>query len=199
LFGAASRLSLLKTIMITSTLRGEGKSTTALNLSIALADLGKKTLLIDADLRRGCVHDHFALSPFPGVTDIVLGNSDAQQCISPVLIPNLFVLPKGKYNARPVEMLASEKFRDMLNLLKSKYDAIIIDTPPIINMPDANVLSKLVEGIVMVVQASRTRKSDIITAKTILDQVNAPILGFLLNNVEYYMPRYMYDYYYDEY
>lgn len=187
----------LKTIMLTSTLRGEGKSTTSLNLSIALAASGKKTLLVDADLRKGVVHEFFSKDQTPGLVDVLSGKAEPEACIKETIVPQLSIFPRGSKTGKPSELLSLVRMKDMVEALRQKYDYIIFDTPPALSMTDASIVSSYADGVVLVVQASRTRKDDAIATKEVLSQVNARLIGFVLTNVEYYMPRYVYDYYYD--
>lgn len=187
----------LQTLMLTSTLRGEGKSTTSLNLAIALAASGKRTLLIDADLRKGVVHESFSKEQVPGLVDILQGQADPAHSIKETVVPQLHILPRGSRTGKPSELLSLARMKDLVSSLRQQYEYIIFDTPPALSMTDASIVSSYADGVIMVVQASRTRKDDAIATRDILLQVNAPVIGFVLTNVEYYMPRYVYDYYYD--
>ncbi len=185
-------------LLVTSSLRGEGKSTTSLNLSIAQADNGKKTLLIDCDLRRGGLHVLLSVPPVPGLTELISGKNSENSAPLQTIIPNLSAIPCGTRPARPSELLGSSFCKELIDRYRGMYDTIILDAPPVLNLPDVPVISKLADGIVMVIQSGATRRKDVSEAEGILAKANAPLLGFVLTGVRYFMPRYMYDYYYYE-
>jgi capsular exopolysaccharide synthesis family protein len=186
-----------RTILVTSTLRGEGKSTTCANLAIAMADGGHKTLLMDCDLRRGSVHELFALPRTPGLTDLLTGECRREQALRQTVIKNLCVMPCGAKHLRPSELLGLPAMEDLLGDLKKMFDVILLDAPPVLNLPDPCVLSKYGDCVVMVVQSGRAKRRDVAAARGLLAQVNARLSGFVMTNVQYYMPKYVYDYYYE--
>jgi capsular exopolysaccharide synthesis family protein len=186
-----------KTILVTSTLRGEGKSTTSANLAVAMADSGSRTLLIDCDLRRGTVHDLFACPRSPGLSDVLAGAASIGDALRQTINGKLTVLPCGSKHHRPSELLGSPPMADLLKELKRQYDTILMDASPVLNLPDPCVLSKYCDCIIMVIQSGRTRCKDVENALSLLTQVNARPSGFVLTNVQYYMPKYIYDYYYE--
>lgn len=187
----------LRSVTVTSSINSEGKTVTAINLAISMAqDLNKKKIvLIDGDMRRGRV------SRYLGVVDCQAGLSDLlhEDNVNPgafinIGIDNLTIVPSGKYPANPAELLGSMRFRNLLSLLKEKYDFIIIDAPPIIPVTDAGIIGSQTDGVLMVVQAGRTQRGVVKHSESLLKQAQAKILGFILSNVQYHVPAYIYRY-----
>lgn len=173
----------LKTIAITSSMKEEGKTTTVLNLASLYAQSGEKTLIIDLDLRRPRVHRGFNLPNVNGVSDLLTKNEEATEYIK-VINENLHVLNAGKKIAYPCELLMSDKLKNIIEDLKQTYDKIIIDTPPIHLVTDANVISSFVDGLIFII-AARTTKIETIKQdlKTLKDN-GAYIIGTVLTRVK---------------
>jgi capsular exopolysaccharide synthesis family protein len=186
-----------KVIMVTSARPQEGKTTTAINSAIVLAQKGVRVLLVDADLRRPSVHKTLGMGPRSGLSNVLTGNTTLEQAVtvSPIL-PNLFVLPAGSPPPNPAELLASSHMRDVLNELREQFDHVVIDTPPTLSVTDAVVLSPRVDAIILVIRSGQTTKQALRRARDILMQVNAHVTGVLLNAVDLTSPDY---YYYYEY
>lgn len=186
-----------KTIMVTSARPQEGKTTTAINSAIVLAQKGVRVLLVDADLRRPSVHKTLGIGPRSGLSNVLTGTATLEQTIttSPIL-PNLFVLPAGSPPPNPAELLASTNMKDVLGDLREQFDHIVIDTPPTLSVTDAVVLSPRVDAIILVIRSGQTTKQALRRARDILMQVNAHVTGVLLNAVDLTSPDY---YYYYEY
>jgi len=186
-----------KVIMVTSARPQEGKTTTAINSAIVLAQKGVRVLLVDADLRRPSVHKTLGMGPRSGLSNVLTGSATLEQTIttSPVL-PNLFVLPAGSPPPNPAELLASPNMKDVLNELREQFDHVVIDTPPTLSVTDAVVLSPRVDAIILVIRSGQTTKQALRRARDILMQVNAHVTGVLLNAVDLKSPDY---YYYYEY
>jgi capsular exopolysaccharide synthesis family protein len=185
-------------IMITSTLTGEGKSITSSNLAVAMANTGKNTILVDCDLRKGTTHSVFGIKQSPGVVDILKGKVSIAEALVDIGIPNLKILPRGSSLSNPSEILSSDNLSSFFETLKTNYDIAIIDTPPVLNLPDTIIIGKHADGVVMVVQMERTQRSDVMNAYKNLVQSNTKVLGFMLTNLRYYIPRYMYNHYYGQ-
>lgn len=186
-----------KTIMVTSARPQEGKTTTAINSAIVLAQKGIRVLLVDADLRRPSVHKTLGIGPRSGLSNVLTGSATLEQTIAPSpLLPNLFVLPAGSPPPNPAELLASSNMRDVLAQLREQFDHIVIDTPPTLSVTDAVVLSPRVDAIILVIRSGQTTKQALRRARDILMQVNAHVTGVLLNAVDLTSPDY---YYYYEY
>jgi capsular exopolysaccharide synthesis family protein len=186
-----------KTILVTSALPQEGKTTTSINTAIVLAQKGVRVLLIDADLRRPSVHKNLGMGPRSGLSNVLTGSSEVQQCIvRSSILPNLFVLPAGAPPPNPAELLASANMKGVLTQLREQYDHIVLDTPPTLSVTDAVVLSTRVDTVVLVIRSGQTTKTALRRARDILLQVNARVSGVLLNAVDLSSPDY---YYYYEY
>lgn len=186
-----------KVIMVTSALPQEGKSTTSINCAVVLAQKGVQVLLIDADLRRPSIHKTLGMGPRSGLSNVLTGSTTLEQAItrSP-LLPNLMVLTAGTPPPNPAELLASTNMRDVLNKLCEQYDHIVVDTPPTLSVTDAVVLSPRADAVVLVIRSGQTSKQALRRARNILAQVNAKVIGVLLNAVDLSSPDY---YYYYEY
>lgn len=192
-----------KTILVTSGRPGEGKTTTAVNTAISLAQLGASVLIIDCDLRRPKVHKVFGISHVHGLSTYLSRDAELGALIHTLPVPNLSLLPCGPTPPNPAELISSEKMREMLAVLSEQYDHIIIDSPPLINVTDPVILSTMVDGVIMVVQAGRSTRDVVRRASQELTGVGAKVFGVVLNNVnlqregydEYYYQRYYSGYY----
>ncbi len=171
-------------VLVTSSGPKEGKSTTSANLVIAMAQSGKKVVLIDADLRRPVVHSIFGLEKDEGLTNYLMDDISFEQMIKPSIMENLYIIPSGVLPPNPSELLASEKMKALLEKLREEFDFILFDTPPIIAVTDAAILSTIVDGAILVVSSGHTNYDALVRAKSLLDAVNTRILGALLNGVE---------------
>ncbi|HOW42760.1 MAG TPA: CpsD/CapB family tyrosine-protein kinase [Candidatus Omnitrophota bacterium] len=188
---------ILKTVAVTSSIHSEGKTISCINFAISMAqDLNKKKiLLIDADMRRGRIKSYLGINTELGLSDLLADKTTTEEeFISIGGIENLTVLPCGKYPNNPAELLGSMKFRNLLSLLKERYDFIIIDCPPIIPVTDANIIGPLTDGVVMAVQAGRTQRGVVKNSEAILKQANTKLLGYIITNVQYHIPAYIYRY-----
>ena len=195
-----------KTLVVTSTAHREGKSVSAVNLAIVTAkrDEEKRICLLDCDMRKGTVHQLMGLKQLPGLSEILSEEAPLDLTIQRNKIPNLDIVTYGDNPSNPSELLSSGRMKKLLELLKSKYDQIIIDAPPILPVTDTHVLAHLVDGIIMVVRANYTQRAHVLHAQDLLKQVHANIIGFIFTQVEHYVPRYFYkpleytdDYYYN--
>ncbi|HMX24155.1 MAG TPA: polysaccharide biosynthesis tyrosine autokinase [Blastocatellia bacterium] len=191
-----------KIILVTSSQPGEGKTTTAVNTAISLTQLGASVLLIDADLRRPAVHKAFKLSHARGLSNYLSGNAALSDLIVDLPIPNLSLLACGPIPPNPAELVSSERMKEMLRVLSQLYDHIIVDSPPLINVTDPIILSTIVDGTILVVQASRSTRDMLRRSRQELAGVGAKVFGVVLNNVdikrdgydEYYYYRYYSNY-----
>jgi len=186
----------IKAIAITSAIHNEGKTITSINLAIAMAqDLNnKRILLVDADLRRGRIAQFLGIKSDLGLSDLLSDGNTEEKAFLNIGIENLTVLPCGKTPKNPAELLGSMKFRNLLGLLKEKYDYVIIDAPPIVPVTDAGLIGPQTDGVIMVVQSGRTQKGVVKHAVGLLKQVQAKLLGYILTNVQYHVPAYIYRY-----
>jgi tyrosine-protein kinase Etk/Wzc len=184
----------LRLIVVTSPGPGEGKSTTAANLAITLAQQGAATLLVDADLRRPLVHRAFNLVQEPGLTDVLVGRAMLREAIRPNVIPKLDVLPAGALPPNPSELLGSEAMRRLLEELRTQYDTIIFDSPPTLAVTDPTVLGASSDGVILVLRAGETEEVAAVRALEQLRRVQARVAGTVLNGVARERERY-YNYY----
>ncbi|MCO7177087.1 CpsD/CapB family tyrosine-protein kinase [Sporolactobacillus kofuensis] len=171
----------LKKIMFTSSGPGEGKSTTAANVAAVMAQQGKKVLLIDADLRKPTMHYTFRLSNLEGLTTLLTKKTNFEDSVKKTEVHNLFVLTSGPIPPNPAELLSSAAMASMIKYMMNQYDAVIIDSPPLLAVTDAQVLSALCDGVVLVTRAGVTDKTAAVKAKELLEKVKARILGVVLN------------------
>lgn len=186
----------VKTITITSSVNGEGKTITAINLAISMAqDLHKKgILLVDADLRRARISKYLGIKEEKGLSDLISNGANVDEALLNIGIDNLTVLPAGKIPHNPAEMLGSPKMKGLINALKEKYDYIIFDSPPLIPVTDAGVVGSQTDGVLMVIRANKTQKGVVEHSKHLLSQVHAKLLGYILTNIQYHIPAYIYRY-----
>ncbi|MBT2538274.1 polysaccharide biosynthesis tyrosine autokinase [Arthrobacter sp. ISL-69] len=185
-----------KTVLITSSLPGEGKSTTATNLAIALAQAGQTVCLIDADLRRPMVNEYLGLDRNAGLTTALLRSADVNDLIQPWGEENLFVLTSGVIPPNPSELLGSEEMKNLIVRLEQAFDAVIVDAPPLLPVTDAAVLSQHVGGVVLVVGSQKLRQHDLEKSLNALRMVGSNLLGIVLNRLPTKGPdAYSYSYY----
>jgi len=187
----------MKTFAITSSVHSEGKSISSLNFAITMArELNKKKVaLIDADLRRGSIHKYLGIDNTGGLAGILNNNAGNEDSFVEIKgVENLDILPSGKYPDNPSELAGSIKFRNFLAFLKERYDYVIFDTPPIIPVTDAGVIGAQLDGVIMTVQAGRTQRGIVKHAEGLLRQANAKLIGYIITNVQYHIPAYIYRY-----
>lgn len=174
----------LHTFMVVSANAGEGKSTTAANLAVVLADAGKRVVLISADLRKPRLHQFFNLQSLPGLSNALAGEVKPWEALQTPTVENLRVMASGPVPARPTELLQSERMGELLADLRDISDFVIIDTSPILPVADALVIAALVDGVLMVADASITTRSAITHTRELLDQVDAPLVGAVFNDYD---------------
>jgi tyrosine-protein kinase Etk/Wzc len=173
----------LQLISVTSPGPGEGKSTTAVNLSVALAQSGQRTLLVDADLRRPQVHKAFSLVQGPGLTDVLVGRVPRCEAIRADVQPKLDVLPSGATPPNPSELLGSQAMRTLIGELRRDYEYIVMDTPPTLPVTDAAVVASGADGAIVVVRSGETEEVPAQRAVEQLRRVQARVAGVVLNGV----------------
>ena len=183
----------IKRILVTSSEPGEGKSTTSGNLALAFAQDEKKVILIDCDLRKPSLHKKFRISNNRGLSDVIIDRDKLNKCIQK-RTEYLDILTAGKIPPNPSEMLGSQAMSSLLDELSNFYDVIILDSPPVLAVTDAQILSTKVDGTVLVVRAEKTKKDTVLAAKGVLDKVNANILGTVLNGGDKNKDNYYYYY-----
>ena len=187
----------MKIINVTSSMQGEGKSTVIANLAVSFANLEKKVLLLEGDLRNPSVHRMFNISNINGLTDILLNNKNFAECVHCTEIKNLHILTCGAVPPNPSEILSSKKMKEFINSLREYYDYIFIDTPPIGIVTDAGIISTYSDGCVFVVGSKQCDIEMAKIAKKRLNDVGANIIGAVLNKFEAEGNGYSYyNYYY---
>lgn len=170
-------------IMVGSAQMNEGKTTTVSNLAVTYAHEGKKVLLIDGDLRNPSLHHVFGISNEIGLTNLLAQQYEIKDVLQETSVSNLFVIPSGPIPLNPSEMLGSYRMQQIMHELRQQYDMILFDTPPILAVSDALIVSALCDGVVLVVLGGKVKKSSVHKAKMMLEHVKARMLGVVLNNV----------------
>lgn len=170
----------IKTLVITSSEEGEGKSTVASNLAYILAQGEKKILLIDCDLRKSSIHKKFEISNQEGLTEYLVGKLELSDAIKRVS-KNLDVITAGKIPPNPAEVIGSKKMEDLLESLKIHYDHIILDTPPVLAVTDGQILAGKSDGTVLVVRAEKTKEDVVVQGYKELEKVKSKVLGTVIN------------------
>ncbi len=190
----------LKALLVTSPGPGEGKSTSVANLAITMAQMGSKVLLIDSDLRRPILHSIFNIDRRVGLSNVLVGRATIEEAAQTTEIENLFVMPCGTLPPNPSELLGSSAMKTTLDAMKEKFDIVLFDSPPIIAVTDAAVLSSQLDGVILVIKSGQTDREAAFRAYTLLKNVKTRILGALLNGVHiesmYGSYYYYYHYYY---
>ena len=171
----------LRTLVITSAAPEEGKSTTIANLAVTMAQSGKKTILVDCDLRRPSLHTIFGLNAEPGLTNMLLDENSVSP-LQNTQVENLYVLSSGAKPPNPADLLGSTKMDNVIERLMETADIILFDAPPVIAVTDAVVLGSKVDGVLLVVQAGKTRRDHAERAKEMLEKANVHIIGVTLTN-----------------
>ncbi|MGC5585112.1 polysaccharide biosynthesis tyrosine autokinase [Ornithinimicrobium sp. W1665] len=166
--------------VVSSTLPGEGKTTTAINLALAMSDAGTRVLLIDADLRHPSVATNMGLEGAVGLTTVLLGDAELEDVVQRWGGTNLHVLASGETPPNPSELLGSTKMQDLFDRLSEDYDFILVDTPPVLPVTDAMVIEKLTGGMLLVVASGETRKRHLSEALRTLETTETHIAGFVL-------------------
>ncbi len=190
----------LKTLLVTSAGPSEGKTTVACCIATAMAQAGKRVLLVDCDLRRPRIHRIFrgrGVDAGPGLTSALLDSKSLADCVLTTEVPNLFVIPAGPIPPNPSELLHSERFRAFLTKMQGEYDQIILDSPPVVAVTDAVIISTMVDSAVLVIRAYKTTKDLAKHGVKLLRDVGAPLTGVVLNAVN--VNREEYDYWYKYY
>jgi capsular exopolysaccharide synthesis family protein len=184
-----------RSIVVTSSGPGEGKSTTVSNLAVAMAQAGSSVVVVDADLRRASVDKYFGLSNQFGLTNALFDQENLGLYVRSTPLEKLSVLTSGPLPPNPSELLGSERMRRLLSDLKGRFDAVLLDTPPVGSVSDALVLSPMVDGVILVVHAGSLPREIVQRVKARLDQAQARILGVVLNKVDIEREQAYYYYY----
>ena len=194
----------LKTVLVTSTMPGEGKSWVSSNLAITFAQAGKKVALVDADMRKGRLHTMFQVENIPGLSNYLSGidevgaakNKGIVHYIKPTMTDNLFLITSGNIPPNPSELLASEKTLNMLDKLKEIFDIVILDGTPGLIVTDALILSRIVDTTIIVTAHKSTKKDNLEKVKKDIENVGGKIAGVVINKVPVNAAKYESSYYY---
>jgi capsular exopolysaccharide synthesis family protein len=181
-----------KTILFTSASNSEGKTVSALNTAVVFAHTGVRVLLVDVDLRRPRCHKVLALENQAGLTEVLAGAGNVGDLIRTTDIDSLSFLSAGSIPPNPSELVGSDKMRDTLAQLTNEFDVVVIDSPPILPVTDAMLLSTMVDGVVLVVNSSKTSKQHVKAAYARLEFARAKVFGVLLNQVDVNSQHYQY-------
>ena len=184
-----------KIILVTSGQPGEGKTTTAVNTAISLAQLGSSVLVIDCDLRKPSVHKVLGVDHMLGLSTYLARRGEIDELIQKLSIPNLSVLTSGRIPPNPAEMISSSRMKEMLALLSERYDHIIIDSPPLLKVTDPVILSTLADGVILVVHGGKSTRDVLRRTRLELSVAGAKIFGVVLNNMDLGSEGYDNEYY----
>ena len=171
----------IQTLVVTSPTPNEDKSSTVANLAVTMAQSGRRTLLIDCDLRRPQIHEIFSLRAEPGLTNMVLGEAEKSP-VQATDIENLYILTSGPTPPNPADLIGSGQFDRILEEVKAEYDIILFDAPPVIAVTDATILGAKVDGLLLVVSSGKTRRDHAERAKEQLEKAHVRIVGATLTN-----------------
>jgi len=185
-----------RSLVVTSTGPGEGKTLVASNLAAALSQTGQRVLLIDADMRRPRVHDVFGASQQPGLSNVLVGEAKTSEAIRETSTKGLWVLPAGQIPPNPAELLGSKRFKDFVAALTEHFTWVVIDSPPVMAVADAPIAAHIAHGVVFVVGAEMTARDLAQTAVEQLVNANAHMIGGILNRVDLEHNAYYYSQYY---
>lgn len=196
-----------KVLLVTSCIPAEGKTTTAVNLATSLVQTGARVLVIDADMRRPRIHSIFGITNRRGLCTVLANEMTEAETLDLVQkeeTSGLHLLPSGPIPPNPAELIGSDQMRDLMTLLKSKFDHILIDSPPIASFTDGVLLSAVSDGVILVIHANKCSRKVVRRSQLALEEVGAKVLGVLLNNVtshspDYYYYQYQYGAYYKSY
>lgn len=183
----------VKTLVVTSSNAGEGKSTVSGNLAYTFFQNGKRVLIIDCDLRKPSLHRKFNVSNEEGLTDVLVGTSKLNNVMKKI-DDNLYLLTTGTLPPNPAEIIGSNTMENFLEQCKINFDYIILDTPPILPVTDSKLLAIKADATVVVVRSEISKSKHVSQAFKELEKVNANIIGTILNDVEMYSEKLYYDY-----
>jgi capsular exopolysaccharide synthesis family protein len=175
-----------KSLLITSSLPSEGKTTTATNTSIILAQTGARVLMIDADMRRPRMHSVFGIENEHGLSTLLasgLSDSDITQAIQQDEKTKVFLLPSGPIPPNPSELIGSEQMASLMKMLENRFTHVVVDSPPIASFTDGVLIASLVDGVILVVHAGKSSRQVVRRSRQLLQEIGAKVFGAVLNNV----------------
>ncbi len=185
-----------KSIMVTSAVPGEGKTTTAVNMAVTFADSGMRVLILDTDLRRPHVHHVLKTDRGPGLADVLREGYDVHSVIRPTRVDNLWIVSSGRVPPNPSELIGSDRMRKLMVQLESEFDLVICDAPSMLVVTDPVLLATEVDACVLVLSVKYARRETVIRGKKLLDSARAQLAGVVLNGIEATRRHYYYYYYY---
>ncbi|MBI2876933.1 MAG: polysaccharide biosynthesis tyrosine autokinase [Candidatus Tectomicrobia bacterium] len=188
-----------KVLMVTSSAASEGKTVVIANLAAVLAQTGKRVLLIDADLRKPRINRVFGLPREPGLSNLLIGEATLDSVLQKTEVESLQVIPAGPIPPNPSELLGLPKLERIIQEARERFDIILFDSPPVMSVTDPLVLASRLDGVVLVVRGGHTPRDPIRRVISQLSDVNAKMLGVVLNNIDFRKERYYYQYYYRYY
>lgn len=189
----------LKVMVVTSPSPQEGKTTTAINLGVTMAEAGSKVLIVDTDMRRPRLHRSFGVPNQTGISTVIVGKATLDEALKRTDVPNLDVLPCGPVPPNPSELLHTDRFGAILADLAKMYDRVILDSPPSSAVTDPAVLGNVADGVVLVVKAGETTRDAAMHARRQLATAKARLFGVIVNAIDFSNPAYGYEYYYRNY
>ena len=188
-----------RSILVTSSVPQDGKTMTCLNVAIVLAQQGKRILLVDADMRHPCVHTAFELKGQVGLSNVLTGGAKISDAIHATVQPNLFIMPAGLVPPHPSELLSSSLMHDLLMKWREEYDHVIVDSPPVISVTDAVILSVQTDAVLLIIRSGQTTAAHVRRTRNLLQSVKANVLGVVVNAADLASPDYYYYYYRSKY
>jgi capsular exopolysaccharide synthesis family protein len=186
----------LKSILITSALPQEGKTFAASNLSLIFSQLNERVVLLDLDMRRPKLHKSFGLKQASGLSEYLTGNADLKTILNPTFADRLSVITAGTIPPNPSELLTSAKIKTLFSELTAKFDRIIIDSPPLLIVPDSSLLANMVDGAILLIKGGGTHLQAVTHAKDKVIQAKGRLIGAIINNLEVEKEDYYYYHYY---
>ena len=184
----------IRTIVVTSSGPGEGKSTTAANLAVVFAQQGKRVLLIDSDLRKPTVHYTFNFTNTFGLTNVLTRQSQLHDVVKETMEKNLYILTSGPIPPNPAELLSSRAMEQLMKDVEEEFDVVLFDSPPLLAVTDGQILASKCDGTILVVSSGKTETEQAVKAKELLNAANSHILGVVLNSKKMENSNYYYYY-----
>jgi capsular exopolysaccharide synthesis family protein len=173
----------IKTIVVTSCLPSEGKSTIIANLAATMAKSGKSVVIVDCDLKKPNIHKIFSLSNVRGLTNVLVEDKKIDEVIKDTSVPNVYVITSGPIPPSSSELLGGKNIKEVLNELTLKFDLVLIDTPPILYISDAQIMAALSQGTIIVTAYGKSDKYQLLNAKEIIEKAAGKILGVVINKI----------------
>ncbi|WKA53978.1 CpsD/CapB family tyrosine-protein kinase [Planococcus shixiaomingii] len=185
----------VRTMVVTSAVPSEGKSTTSANLAVTFAQEGKKVILVDGDMRKPTTHYTFNIKNTTGLSNVLTKQSTAEKTIRSTVVDRLDVLTSGPIPPNPVELLSSKSMDVLIQQLTDMYDLVIFDAPPVLSVTDGQIIANKCDGTILVINSGHTEKDMAVKAKEAIESSNSRIIGAVLNNFEISKDNGYYQYY----